>query len=120
VEIKVVNETRGVTLAERAQRAENIWSRFVGLMGKASFPEGSGLEITQCAGIHTFFMRFPIDVLFLDDAGKVIRAIPDLRPWRATGIYITATRTVELPAGTIARTGTTAGDRVEVTPLPPR
>lgn len=84
--------------------AGTSWSRFVGLMGRADLPAGTGLWIEPCNSIHMFFMRFAIDVLFLDRAGRVKRVILRLKPWRVSPIVFGARTTVELPAGTLADT----------------
>jgi uncharacterized membrane protein (UPF0127 family) len=82
--------------------ARSSWSRFVGLMGRGELPVGGGLWIEPCNSIHMFFMRFAIDVLFLDRAGRVKRVMLRLRPWRVSPIVFGARTTVELPAGTLA------------------
>ena len=112
--MRLVNATRGTVLAERAGLARRALERLRGLLGRSSLPEGEGLVIEPCTSIHTFFMRFPIDVLFLDAQGRVLRAIAALGPWRATRIYPRAARVAELPAGTLLRTGTAEGDLVRM------
>jgi uncharacterized membrane protein (UPF0127 family) len=92
-----------------------------GLLGSAELPSGQALVIRPCTSIHTFFMRFPIDVLFLDEAGSVLRAIREMRPWRLTRIYPRACCVAELPAGVLQHTGTDEGDLVRlVEPIPVR
>ena len=66
--------------------------------------------IEPCTSIHTFFMRFTIDALFVAKDGRVVRAIAELRPWRATRVYPSAALVIELPAGTLRRTATAEGD----------
>jgi len=104
------NPRNGAVLARRVERAVTMAARLRGHLGRSALPEGDALSIEPCTSLHTFFMRFPIDALFLSREGRVIRAIPDLRPWRATRIYPRAAQAVELPAGTIARSGTREGD----------
>jgi uncharacterized protein len=82
--------------------ASSSWARFVGLMGRAELPAGRGLWIEPCNSIHMFFMRFAIDVLFLDRAGRVKRVMLHLKPWRVSPIVFGSRTTVELPAGTLA------------------
>src|SRR5256885_7236338 len=108
--MKIVNRGKGGILAERVERASRLWERMRGLLGRRGLREGDALAIEPCTSIHTFFMGFAIDAAFLDRNGKVIRAIPDLRPFRATRVYPSATQVVELPAGTLARTDTREGD----------
>ena len=106
------NETRNAVLAERAEVALSARARMKGLLGRDGLPEGEALVIKPCTSIHTCFMRFPIDVIFLDDGGKVLRAISAMPPWRLTRLYPRAACVAELPAGTLARTRTAEGDRV--------
>ncbi|HIE51557.1 MAG TPA: DUF192 domain-containing protein [Armatimonadetes bacterium] len=88
--------------------AIKLWPRLWGLMGRRTFEPGEGLWIVPCNSIHMFFVRFPIDVLFLDEELRVLEAVSELLPnrikahWRASSV-------LELPAGTIARTGTAVG-----------
>jgi uncharacterized protein len=110
--IRLVNRTRGALLAERVELAVATAERFRGLLGRTEFPRGTALAISPCAAIHTFFMKFAIDAVFLDRGGRVVRVLPHLRPWRATRFHRHATQVVELPAGTLARTGTREGDQL--------
>ena len=104
------NSRTDAILAQRVERASTPLARLRGLLGRSSLPEGEALLIEPCASIHTFFMRFPIDAAFLSRELRVVRAIPDLKPWRATRQHRAAALVVELPAGTLARTGTREGD----------
>jgi uncharacterized protein len=110
--VRLVNRRNGAVLAERVERATRVWERMRGLLGRRELPGGDALAIEPCTSIHTFFMGFSIDAAFLDRNGKVIRAFSDLRPFRATRIFPSAAQVVELPAGTLARTDTRAGDQV--------
>ena len=111
---RLVNETRGAVLAERAALALTVRERMKGLLGRDALVDGEALVIRPCTSIHTFFMRFPIDVLFLDRDGRVLRAIPAMKPWRLTRIYPRAACVAELPAGVLQRTGTSEGDVVRL------
>ena len=108
--MRLVNSTRDVVLADRVERAVAIGQRMRGLLGRSSLAEGDALLIAPCNAVHTFFMKFPIDAVFLDRRGRVVRAVPELRPWRATRFHLAASQVVELPAGTLLRTGTRVGD----------
>ncbi len=112
VTFPVYNRTRNTQLAERAQEAATAFSRLKGLLGCDGLPEGEGLHIAPCNSIHMFFMRFAIDVAFLDKELKVVRAIHAIKPWRATRVYFAAHSALELPAGTLARSGTEEGDQL--------
>ena len=110
--MQIINESRGTVLADRATVARSFWARFWGLMGRRELPPGEALVFNRNSSVHTFWMRFPIDVVFTDRADVVVglrEAMPPYRPYAgARGAY----RTVELPAGTIAQTGTARGDQL--------
>lgn len=110
--MRLVNSRNGAVLAERVERAVSMRARMRGLLGRTALPAGEALSIEPCTSIHTFFMRFAIDAAFVSRAGRVLRAISDLRPWRATRVYPSAALVVELPAGTLSRTGTVEGDEL--------
>ncbi len=110
--MRIMNETRATTLADQAAVAQSYWGRLRGLMGRAELPLGAALIIEPNNSVHTFWMRFAIDVIFVDRAGTIVglrEAMPPNRPfagaWRAV-------RTVELPAGVIRSTGTQRGDQL--------
>jgi hypothetical protein len=110
--MRLVNRRTGAVLAERVERATRPWARMRGLLGRRDLPEGEALSIEPCTSIHTFFMGFAIDAAFLDRDGRVLRALSHLRPFRATRIHPFARGVVELPAGTLDRTGTREGDHL--------
>jgi uncharacterized membrane protein (UPF0127 family) len=116
--MRLENMTRGTTLASAIELARSPRARMKGLLGRDGLEEGGGLVLEPCTSIHMFFMRFPIDVLFVDARGEVLRAIEHLAPWRLTRVYPRARFAAELPAGTIARTGTREGDKVQLTFAP--
>jgi uncharacterized protein len=103
----------GLTLAVAAV-ADGRLTRMVGLLGRTTFDAGDGLVITPCWMIHTWFMRFPIDVLFIDRDGVVLRAIESLGPFRIASGSPRARTTIELPAGTLRRIPVVAGMRVNM------
>ncbi|MHB1846034.1 MAG: DUF192 domain-containing protein [Deltaproteobacteria bacterium] len=112
VALRAFNETRGLLLAERTLEARSMAARLKGLLGRDSLPRGEALWIGHCNSIHTFFMRFPIDVLFLDAERRVVRAIPRLPPWRATRVYLAADSVLELWCGALEETSSRDGDRI--------
>lgn len=91
----------GEVLLTAVPLAKSFYSRFRGLMGhtEKSFP--MGLMIDRCNSIHTCFMRFPLDVYFLDQNNKVVRVVHQLKPWRLSPVVWSACRVLELPAGKI-------------------
>jgi hypothetical protein len=115
--VRVLNATRGVELAARCAEARSFFARGRGLMGHPGLASGEGLLINPCSSVHSFFMRFSIDLVFADRAHTVVglrASMPPNRPfagaWRAR--YV-----VELPAGTIGATGTQVGDTLCVEPV---
>jgi len=115
--LRVNNVTRARLLADRAERATSFMDRFVGLMGRRSLAFGEGLHLVPCNSVHTFFMRLPIDVVFLDRDGLIVKQFPALLPWRVTSVYFQARSVLELPAGTLQASGTQEGDRLAFEPL---
>ncbi len=111
----VLNATRGATLASRVATADDDASRMKGLLGRASLDPQEGLWIVPCPMIHTFFMKFPIDVLFLDRGLVVRRVLEDLKPWRLSPWVFSAHSVLELKGG-VLRGGVSVGDRLEMRP----
>ena len=112
------NRTRRQYLATRLTVAQTHWSRFVGLIGQtaATFPQGRGLWIVPCRGVHTVGMRIPIDVVYLTEDNVVLHLEYGLRPWRFAPIRMRAASVLELPENTVRPTGTTIGDQLEIDP----
>ena len=104
----------GPVLATDVEVAETIWSRFRGLMLRPALPAGHGLAIRPCNSIHMFFMRFPIDVLFVDADGTVLYVLNAIRPWRVSRLVRRSKAAIELPAGTAAEHGVGPGTRVRM------
>ena len=101
----------GVVVCEECLVAATPLARMRGLLGRRFLPSGEGILLRPASAIHTFFMRFPIDVVFLSDELEVVGIAPDLRPWRTAGRR-GARAVLELPAGECARRGLSVGDRV--------
>ena len=114
--LRVINKTQGTILADRAREASRWRDRLIGLLGRRHLPMGEGLHLVPCNSIHMFFMRFPIDAIFLDARGRVVKLFTALPPWRATSAYPEARSVLELPAGTAAASGTVEGDELAFEP----
>ena len=93
--------------------ADTLVTRLIGLMFKKQLTGAEGLLINPCNSIHTFFMRYSLDIIFLSSDNKVIKIIRDLKPWRMTWIYFRAKKTLELPAGKLP-SDVKEGDVLEV------
>ena len=109
--------SNGRTVCERLLVADRPFARMRGLLGRRNLPPGEGLLLKPSGSVHTFFMRFPIDVVFVDRDLTVVGVTPELAPWR-TAARRGARAVVELPAGEAARRGIAQGDRLFVEPVP--
>ena len=110
------NRTRTTYLATDLLIARTHWSRFRGLMATnaANFRHGQGLWILPSHGVHTFAMRFPIDVVYLDRDRIVIHIEEGLKPWRMAAIRVAANSVLELPIGVISDSKTALGDQIDI------
>jgi uncharacterized protein len=104
--MEIWNESIGVRLAWRVEMANQFWTRLRGWMGRAGFAEGAALIIKPCNSIHTWFMRAPIDVVFLNKESQVVRMLHAVSPFQVGPIVRGASTVVELPAGTLSASGT--------------
>jgi uncharacterized membrane protein (UPF0127 family) len=105
----------GVPLATTVETAVDSETRRRGLLGRTVFPDGSALVIAPCPAVHTFFMKMSIDIVFASREGVVLKTCAEVPAWRIA-LSMTAFATIELPAGTLARTGTVRGHRLSVLP----
>jgi uncharacterized membrane protein (UPF0127 family) len=110
------NRTRQAYLATQLCVAGTHWTRFRGLMATdaADFRTGQGLWIAPCHGVHTFAMRFPIDVIYLDEGKVIVHLERQLKPWRVAPVRLQAASVLELPEKTLEATGTLLGDEIEI------
>ena len=110
--MRIKNETRDALLADRAFEARGFWPRLVGLLGRSSLESGEALLLDPCTSVHTAFMRFAIDVIYVNRDGEVVKVSPNLKPFRASGVLRGGRSVVELPTGVIETTGTVPGDQL--------
>jgi len=110
--LRVSNQTRNRILADRADIADDSKKRRTGLLKHSSLEPGEGLWIAPCEGVHTFGMKFPIDVVFLNRKKKILKIRPNMVK-RRISFSILAHSVLELPAGTLEKTQTAAGDQLE-------
>lgn len=111
--MRVRNLTRGVELGDNIAVADTSATRRQGLLKHQGLKPGEGLWIVPCEGVHTFFMKFPIDVVFLSRKRSVLKVRRDMGRWGMT-MCLRAHSVLELPAGTLAETGTSVGDQLEL------
>ena len=109
IEHVLENARTHTVVANQLLTAFDSAQRRQGLLGRDSLPEGSALIIAPCSAVHTFFMRFAIDIAFVARDGRVIKVRSAVRPWRLA-VSIRAFAVVELPPGALARSNTVPGD----------
>lgn len=110
--MRAVNVTRDRVLADRMDWAGTSGSRRKGLLGRETFESGEGIYLAPCQWVHMFGMKFPIDVAFLARDGRVLHVHHALKPGAISKLIWRADGALELPAGTLADSGTVIGDRV--------
>lgn len=111
--LRATNVTRGALLADRADIADTSAKRRQGLLKHSGLAPGEGLWIVPCEGVHTFAMKFPIDVVFLNKKRKILKIRPNMGRGRIA-LSLRAHSVLELPAGRLAETGTEKGDVLEL------
>lgn len=106
-------KNKNVNICQNFKIASGFFDRLIGLMFKGDMANYDGLLIKKCNSIHTFFMFFAIDVVFMDSSYKVVRIIRNMKPWRVTRMYFKASQVLELKAGAL-NDQLQLGDRLEV------
>jgi hypothetical protein len=109
--LRIVNMRSGDIVADTVEVADTRATRKRGLLGRDGLPSGSALVISPCFAVHTAFMRFAIDVMFIDRDGYVVRMVRNMGRWRIAA-SIRAQQVIELPAGELEKRGVREGDRV--------
>jgi len=113
VALCVTNVSKGTCLGRKIALADSPLKRVSGLLGTSKLDADAGLLIFPTQAVHTFGMKYAIDLVFVDRKGKVVGLRPALRPNRMSRLYWRAQFVVELPVGTIERSGTEVGDAIE-------
>lgn len=108
--MKVYNSTQNKEIADGIKVADNFFTRSIGLLSKKSVLEGEGLIIKPCCSIHTFFMRFAIDVIFVNKKNEIIALYENVRPWKILPIHPTSHYVIELLANSISNKNINKGD----------
>ena len=111
--MKLVNKTNSQVLFQEVIRADSLFTRMFGLMGKKDFPRSTAMWFTKCNAIQTCFMRFAIDCVFVDSTGKVIKIYHGIKPWRMTQFVSNATDAIEMVAGLAKEKNVNEGDILE-------
>lgn len=111
--MKAINKTKNTTIATNVKIANNMITRMVGLLLDSHLPEDKGLLIVPGKQIHSFFMRFIFDAIFIDKEGRVIHLIEKMHPWKCSKLVLKSKQVLELPAGTIEKSQTEINDIIE-------
>lgn len=106
------NGSSGKELAGDLAVAETLFDRARGLLGRKGLAPGEGLLLRPCTGVHTFFMRFAIDVVFLDSKNRVIGVVQNMKPQRVSRVLLSSASVIELPAGTVPASETAIGNEI--------
>lgn len=112
--MKAVMRNTGTELVGNLMVADSILTRMKGLLGRDSLSKGSGLWLKPCNSVHTFCMKFAIDVIFLNRNNQVVNIVHNLPPNRLTRIFSEAVSVIELPALAAADAGLSKGDFVDI------
>ena len=110
--MKIINRTRNTILADKARIADSFISRLVGLLNRTGLNQGEALVLEPSNSIHSIFMRFTFDAVFLNRGQKVFALLPGFKPFRISRLYFGAITTIELPAGTILSSKTQLNDEI--------
>ncbi len=110
--LRAENLARGTVLGTRIGLADRWWPRLKGLLGRERLDPGEGLLLRPCRAVHMLGMRLTLDVVFLDPSGRAVALYPGLGPGARTRWHRAARDALELPAGTLAGTGTREGDTI--------
>jgi len=113
--VMIENSSTGSILANEGGLADNYLSRLKGLIGKKDMAEGEGLIINPCMMVHSIGMKINIDVLFISKNNEIVHIVENMTPNRISPYIKAAQYVIELPAGQVLRTGTTVGDKINIT-----
>lgn len=110
--MRIDNQTRSTSLILYGQVADTFWLRLKGLLGVAPLQQGEGLVLVGEKSIHTLFMRFPLDIVYVDKNYQVIRTKVNMVPYRLGPFVAQAAYILELPVGTISASATQVDDQL--------
>jgi uncharacterized membrane protein (UPF0127 family) len=110
--VRVVDRTRDEVIAESAELANNMWTRFWGLMGRRELAPGGGLVLKPGGGIHMMFMAMALDVIHVDKRDRVTHVLRGIKPWRFGPLFVGGKLAIEVPVGAAANVN--VGDVVEI------
>ncbi|WP_066055600.1 DUF192 domain-containing protein [Robertmurraya korlensis] len=108
----IINLTKQLVISTKYTIANTFISRFMGLIGRDSLSDGEALILQPCTSIHTYFMKFPIDCIFLDKNNYVIYIVYHLKPWKLSPILLNARTVIELPSHIHLKDQIDIGDKI--------
>jgi uncharacterized protein len=111
--LRIFKDETNELLAHEVLHANSFLTRLKGLMFVPEIVGGDAMLIEACNSIHTFFMKFSLDIVFLDKNNTVLKIIRNLKPWRMTFIIFKAVKTLELPAGSLSN-NLSNGDKLRI------
>lgn len=112
--MKIYNSTQNKLIADDAKMADNFITRSVGLLSRKSISSDEALVIKPCCSIHTFFMRFAIDVLFVEKNGEIAALYENVQPWRILPIHLKSYYVIELAALQISAKNISVGETIDI------
>ena len=112
--MRLINQSKNTLLADDVFLADTPFKRVKGLLGRKDFQPGQALIIRPCNSIHTFFMRFAIDAIFVDKNSCVVGIVKGIKPFHLSPIFFKASYVIEVPEGTIVQSETSVGDKIQI------
>ena len=112
--VSIRNQTKATVVCQQARLADTFFTRLIGLLGKRQLSPGTGLLIQPSAGVHTWGMAFPIDIVALGRGYKVVGVWKNVGPWRVRGLSFKTRCVLELPSGQIDQAQITVGDELRM------
>lgn len=99
--MKCINVKTGKIIADKLEMNDTYFSRLIGLLGRKGLENGQGIVLKPCNSIHTCFMRFSIDAVFISKDFKVLKIVKNMKAWKFSPIVLKSLYTLEVAAGTI-------------------
>ena len=112
--MKAINKSRNIVLAADCRVAHGVLQRIRGLLGRKSMGKSEALVLRPCNSVHSFFMLFAIDLLFVDKNSRAVKIIKAFKPFRISPVYFGASYVIEFPSGTISPESVHPGDMIIV------
>jgi len=114
MKLKIINTRNNKIIGTNIILGNNIFLRFIGLIGKKELKDGEGLLLIPCNSIHMMFMKIPLDIIFLDKEDKIIHIIENIKPWRISPIIFKAKSVLELPINSVKNFDLQINDKLDI------